>query len=370
MQERRTVTVESWTTQDAAPAVVAGGLIHVSAIAGQAPDAATPPNVMDETKRAFERLKDVLAAAGSSLADLVNVTVYLEHASDFDPMNSVYRTFVTDAPPARTTVATDLPGGALVELSAIAVPAGSPRETMLPAGWIKSPRPYSYIVRTADLVFLSGLVSRRGTDDQVVPGSVAVQMRTILANAGTLLRTAGLTFEDVVSARVFVTDDSQFEEMNTEYQKTFGVHPPARATGVAALMGPDNSVEVSLVASRTPKQVIGPQVSPTLPVSTAVRAGRRVFVSGVLGNTDANAGDVAAQSREALTRVGHALDLTGLSFADVVDSTVYLRDPEQAPAFDAVYHEFFPTDPPARTVAGVKLIARTAVTEVLVTAWK
>jgi len=50
-----------------------------------------------------------------------------------------------------------------ITLSAIAVPTGASRETLLPAGWVKSPRPYSYIVRTSDLVFLSGLVSRRGS---------------------------------------------------------------------------------------------------------------------------------------------------------------------------------------------------------------
>jgi enamine deaminase RidA (YjgF/YER057c/UK114 family) len=312
----------------------------------------------------------VLEAAGSSLADLVNVTVYLKNASDFDAMNAVYRTCVTDQPPARTTVAADLPDGALILLSAVAVPAGAARETLLPVGWVKSPRPYSYVVRTNDLVFLSGLVSRRGIDDQIVPGPVPLQMKTIMANAATLLKTAGLTFDNVVSARIFLTDDSLFEAMNTEYQRTFPIDPPARATGVVGLMSPDNYVEVTLVASKTAKQVIGPQVSPTLPVSTAIRAGRRVFVSGVLGNTDANIDDLSGQTREAFTRVGRALDLAGVTFADVVDSTVYVRDPWQTPAVDAVFPELFPNDPPARTVAGVRLIARAGLVEILLTAYK
>jgi len=371
MQERRTVTAGLPVSGPFSAAVQAGGLIYAAGVTGIAD---TPPpdgaNVMDETKRAFERLRQVLEAAGSSLANLVNVTVYLKRAADFDPMNAVYRTFVSDAPPARTTVATDLPGGALIQISAIAVPAGAVRETLLPAGWIKSPRPYSYIVRTSDLVFFSGLVSRRGTDDQVVPGSIAVQMRTILANAGVLLKTAGVTVDDVVSARVFVTDDSYFDGMNAEYLKTFASNPPARAAGVAALMGPDNNVELTLIASRTPKEVIGPLVSPTLPVSTAVRAGRRVFVSGVVGNTDANPGDLASQTREALVRVKRALDLAGLTLNDVVDTTIYLRDPWQVPAFDDVYRDFFPTEPPARTIAGVKTIARSALAEFLMTAYR
>jgi 2-iminobutanoate/2-iminopropanoate deaminase len=371
MQERRIVTADVPVSKAYSAAVDAGGLIYVSGLAGMGPkDPLATTDIASETRRAFDQLKAALEAAGSSLADLVNVTVYLKNAGDFDAMNAVYRTCVTDQPPARTTVAADLPDGALITISAVAVPTGAVRETLLPVGWVKSPRPYSYIVRTGDLVFLSGLVSRRGTDDQIVPGPVPVQMKTIMANAATLLKTAGLTFDNVVSARVFVTDDSLFEAMNTEYQRTFPINPPARATGVVGLMAPDNYVEVTLVASKTPKQVIGPQISPTLPVSTAIRAGRRIFVSGVLGNTDTNIDDLSAQTREAFTRAGRALGLAGATFEDVVESTIYVRDPWQKSAIDTVFHELFAKDPPAGTMAGVRLVPRGGLVEVLLTAYQ
>jgi 2-iminobutanoate/2-iminopropanoate deaminase len=371
MQARRIVAAGVPASKAYSAAVDAGGLIYVSGLNGLgAKDPLATTDIATETRRVFDRLKVVLEASGSSLADLVTVTVYLKTAGDFDAMNAVYRTCVTDQPPARTTVAADLPDGALITISAVAVPTGATRETLLPVGWIKSPRPYSYIVRTDDLVFLSGLVSRRGTDDQIVPGPVPVQMRTIMANAATLLRTAGLTFDNVVSARVFLTDDSLFEAMNTEYQRTFPLNPPARATGVVGLMAPDNYVEVTLVASKTPKQVIGPQISPTLPVSTAIRAGRRIFVSGVLGNTDANIDDLSAQTREAFTRAGRALSLAEATFGDVVESTIYVRDPWQKAAIDPVFQEVFATDPPSATLAGVRLIPRGGLVEVLLTAYK
>ena len=51
--------------------------------------------------------------------------------------------------------------------------------------------------------FLAGLVSRRGTDDQPVPGPVSVQVKTILDNAGVLLRIAGVGLEDVFSSTRF-----------------------------------------------------------------------------------------------------------------------------------------------------------------------
>ena len=83
-------------------------------------------------------------------------------------------------------------------------------------------------MRANGLVFLSGLISRRGTDDKPVLGPVSVQVRTILDNAGTLLKTAGLTHRDVVAAKVFLTDDTFFEAMNDEYRSFNEARPRAQ----------------------------------------------------------------------------------------------------------------------------------------------
>jgi 2-iminobutanoate/2-iminopropanoate deaminase len=352
------------------PAVVAGGYVYSSGLVGlEATGRTDQPDVGAETRRAIERLKTVVEAAGSSLAQVVSVTVYMRNPKDYDAMNAVYREFFAEKPPARTTVGVDLPNGAQVMISAVAVPNGTPREVFHPAGWTKSARPYSYVVRAGDLVFLSGLVSRRGTDDQVVVGTVQTQTRTILDNAGVLLRTVGLSYANVVAARVFVTDDSFFEAMNDEYGRYFSEGPPARATAVTRLMGDDSTVEISLVASTADKQLIGPTVSPSLPVSTAVRVGPRVFLSGVVGNTDANVGDVVAQTREALTHLKRTLDNAGLDISNIVDSTVYLPDLWQYDRMDSVFREIF-VMPPARSTVGAKLVTRAGLVEFMTTAVK
>lgn len=258
--------------------------------------------------------------------------------------------------------------GTLIEISAIAVPSGASRQTLQPASWAKSPRPYSYIVRAGDLVFLSGLESRRGSDDAVLRGSVAVQTRTILDNAGTLLRTAGLTYSDVVAARVFLADDLDFEAMNTEYRRRFATQPPARATAITGLFGNDALVEIALIASTLPKEVIGPAVTPTLPVSTGVRAGPRVFLSGVTGTSDTNAEDATGQASEALGHLAHALALVGLSPSDVVDTTLYLPHLADSQAIDTIYGAFFGPQPPTRTVVGTRLVSHTGLVEIMATA--
>jgi 2-iminobutanoate/2-iminopropanoate deaminase len=372
MQQRQVAgTRAAAASPVASPAITAGGFIYVSALTGLGANGKlVEDEVRAQTRRTLERLGAVLDDAGSSLGQAVSVNVYLRFASDFDAMNGVYREFFTDAPPTRTTVVADPPDGARIAIAATAVPAGAARETMLPAGWMKSPRPYSYIVKSGDFVFFSGLISRRGTDDQFVSGSAGDQVRTILDNAGVLLKTAGLDYSDVVSARVFITDDSYFEPMNEEYRKRFPTAPPARATAVTDLMGAETKAEITMIATTARREILGPAMTPSLPISTGVRVGRHVFLSGMLGNTDANAKDLAAQTRETFTKVTRALDLAGLTPADIVENTVYMPDLYQHDALDAVYRELIPSAPPARTIVGVKLVQKTGLVEMMVTAWK
>jgi 2-iminobutanoate/2-iminopropanoate deaminase len=369
MEQRKAITAGPAPIGPYSPAIVAGGLVYVSGMLGTGADGKlVGPDVAAQTKRILDRLKEVLEAAGSSLAQTVSVSVYLTNPADFEALNNTYREYFKESPPTRTTVVTGLLNGALVEISAIAVPNGAPREAMIPAGWMKSPRPYSYIIRTEDLVFLSGLISRKPADDSFVPGNIEAQSKTILDNATALLKTAGVGLENVVQSRVFITDDFYFNGMNDTYRTYFPKDPPARATAVSGLMGSDYLVEMTLVATRGQKEVIGPVVSPSLPLSTAIRAGHRVFLSGVLGNTDANVGDAAAQTTEVMTRIGRTLTQAGLSFGDVVDSTVYLTDLDKFATMNGVYKESFKDAPPARATIGTKLVSRNALVEILMTA--
>ena len=351
------------------PATVADGLVYVSGLLGTDDKGQlVGPDVASQTRRILDRMGEILGAAGSSMSQVVSVSVFVKNPADFQAMNDAYRPYFVDAPPVRTTVVTDLLNGALVEIAAVAAANGAPREVMHPEGWAKPARPYSFIVKSGGLVFLSGLISRRGTDDTFVPGDMAQQTTTILENAKTLLATAGLTLADVVQSKVFITDSASFSTMNDVYRTYFPTAPPARATAVTGLMGADYLVEITLVASTQGKEVVGPVVSPSLPLSPAIRSGNRLFLSGVLGNTDQNVGDPAAQTRETLTRIQRTLEAAGLGFRHVVDTSVYLPDLSHFAAMNGVYREFFPTAPPARATVGTKLVNPTGLVELVMTA--
>lgn len=76
-----------------------------------------------QTHRAMQNLKAVVEAAGSSLSQLVKVTVFLADINDFQAFNSIYSTYLPDdAPkPARSAFQVGkLPLGARIEIEAVA----------------------------------------------------------------------------------------------------------------------------------------------------------------------------------------------------------------------------------------------------------
>ena len=105
-------------------AVQAGNMLFVS---GQIPiDPATGEfagsDITTQTHQSLTNVKNILAAAGYSLNDVVKTTVLLADIADFAAMNAVYAEYFTENKPARAAFAAkDLPRGALVEIEAIAV---------------------------------------------------------------------------------------------------------------------------------------------------------------------------------------------------------------------------------------------------------
>jgi reactive intermediate/imine deaminase len=350
-------------------AVKADGLIYLSGtLAEDADDSGGARDVGTETRLTLERMREVLIASGSSLDRVVSVMVYITAAEDFQPMNAAYRAFWPADPPTRTTIVTRLVvPGARVEISMVAVAARESRDVVLPQGWRRSPNPYSYAIRSGDTLFLSGLVSRNGTDNAFVKGDVRTQTRTIMENARQLLEAAGMTFANIVSSKVYLTNQADFAGMNEVYAEFFPSAPPARATVECALAGPEAVVEITFVASAAPRTAIG--VPPSgLPLSPAVRAGNRLFVSGMLGNSPSTAGDVAAQTRETLAKIGRTLAEAGASPADVVEGLVYITDSSAFAAMNEEYRQFFGSRFPARATVVTPLVAPDGLVEIMVTA--
>jgi 2-iminobutanoate/2-iminopropanoate deaminase len=105
-------------------AVRAGDLVFVSGQIALDPASGTlvGGTIEDETRRALESLRAVLAAEGLATDAVVRTTVYLTDLADFPRVNQVYAEFFREPFPARATVqVAALPRGARIEIDAIAV---------------------------------------------------------------------------------------------------------------------------------------------------------------------------------------------------------------------------------------------------------
>jgi 2-iminobutanoate/2-iminopropanoate deaminase len=110
------------------------------------------------------------------------------------------------------------------------------------------------------------------------------------------------------------------------------------------------------------------------PYSVAIQTGNLVFASGQLG-LDPHTGNlvpggIEAETRQALTNIRNVLEDSGSGMPVVVKTTVFLKDMADFPKMNAVYAEFFPENPPARSTVQVAALPRGGCVEIEATAIK
>jgi 2-iminobutanoate/2-iminopropanoate deaminase len=77
-------------------------------------------DIKSETRLELTNISTILTAAGSSMENVVKVSVYLGDLNDFEAMNQVYTEFFKDNYPARTTIQAVLRSGRKIEIDCIA----------------------------------------------------------------------------------------------------------------------------------------------------------------------------------------------------------------------------------------------------------
>ena len=118
------------------------------------------------------------------------------------------------------------------------------------------------------------------------------------------------------------------------------------------------------------KQAISAPDSPKAigPYSPAVRAGQMVFISGQVPIDPATGnlidGDIAAQTRRVFDNLGALLQAAGLSYANVVRTTVFLADMNDFAAMNQTYATFFSEPYPARSTVQVSRLPKDARVEI------
>lgn len=123
------------------------------------------------------------------------------------------------------------------------------------------------------------------------------------------------------------------------------------------------------------KQVIGEPIvinGRRLSLSRGIRAGDFVYLTGQVPMKDGvvmTTGTIEDQTRVVLDEITKTLTQAGCTRDDVIKAMVWLVDRADFPGFNAVYGEYFPNDPPARSAVVSDLLVDVKV-EVEVIAYK
>ncbi len=335
-------------------------LVYISNVIGTESRGMAVASIEEQTARMLDNLGEALRERGLGYSDVVVSNVFLRDTRHFQAMNGVYRTYFETNPPTRATVQADLlDPDALIQISVVA--ARGPKEIVTPRG-LRSPElPYSWGIKVANTLFLSGATSRSPETYQPVTGDVATQTRRVFGNIGLVLEEAGMSFADLVTCRVFLDDPRSFGMMNEAYAEFVPEEdPPGRATVRAALMNVVFSTEIQCVAvSSSERSVVRPegQVRRRIPFSPGIDTGDRVYVAGMTGRGS----DAAEEARSALGRIRSTLESAAVGFGDVENVWVYLADVRDWDAVRAVLNETLGADAPEPTVVGSRLMGRSIV---------
>jgi len=103
------------------------------------------------------------------------------------------------------------------------------------------------------------------------------------------------------------------------------------------------------------------------PYSHAVVTGNLIYTAGQAGLNPSSrqmAEGIEEQTRQTLQNIAAILEAAGSSLSKVVKTTVFLADMNDFKAMNAVYAEFFPENPPARTTVQVARIPLDALVEI------
>lgn len=122
-----------------------------------------------------------------------------------------------------------------------------------------------------------------------------------------------------------------------------------------------NSFDKKVIQAEKAPKAIGPY-------SVAIESGGFVFCAGQTGidpaTGDLVSADLEAQTRQVLTNLRNVLEAAGSGLDKVVKTTVFLRDMADFPRMNAIYAEYFPSNPPARSTIAVAGLPKGGIVEI------
>lgn len=234
LAERRAIYPANFKNRDsAAPGILTHDRLFISSMPGSSPDTGkVPDDPASQVDLALDRLQAILKTAGLDFGNMVFVNPYLTPEIPSRVMNQRYaRRFEFGNTPARATIeVSNLPGGAHIEYTGVAVRDLALRKAVRPKNMPPSP--------TASPCVFAGDTLYCSAKDGFIPGphggiyatTTQHQLRQTMRNLLDNLEEADMNFDEVVDTNVYLDDLSDLSAFDEIYAQYFGPVLPARST--------------------------------------------------------------------------------------------------------------------------------------------
>lgn len=346
--------------------VRAGDMVWVSGTTARGGDGkARAAGPTEQARVALQGMGTALAAVGSGPADVVRVSNWLTRIDDRAAVNIAREEFFGATLPA--SILCEVPRlvdpDLLYEIDAVAVVGGEKERVTLPGS-----EPFSHycdVVRSGDLVWVSGCGALGPGHELLAPGDATEQARIALGNLRLALAAVGARIEDVVKVTNLLTNMDDRARVNIARREFFGETLPASIIAEVPRLVVDGmlyEVDAVAVIGGSKQRVTLPGSQPISHYCDVVRAGDLVWVTGQAaaestpdgsGYTILAEGDAEGQARIAHEHLGQALAAVGATPADVVKVTNYVTNIDDRSRVNIARKAFFGDTRPASVLVQV-----------------
>lgn len=110
--------------------------------------------------------------------------------------------------------------------------------------------PYSQAVDMNNTLFVSGQIPINPETGKLIDGDITIQTEQVFRNISAILEVAGYSFSHVVKSTCFLSDMSNFKDMNAVYAKYYTENQPARSTYAVKELPMGALIEIETIAMK------------------------------------------------------------------------------------------------------------------------
>ena len=109
--------------------------------------------------------------------------------------------------------------------------------------------PYNQAILVNNTLYTSGQIAINPATGELVLTDIETETKQVMENMKAVLEAAGMNFEDVIKASIFISDMNDFAKINSVYGSYFDEkNAPARETVQVACLPKNVNVEISMIA--------------------------------------------------------------------------------------------------------------------------